>query len=214
MHAMALPAHHPASRFPQDASLEQVTTRARACTACDLYAHATQTVFGEGPVPAPLMLVGEQPGDREDRAGHPFVGPAGAVLDRALDAAGIDREQVFVTNVVKHFKWRPSGKRRLHERPNAAEVRACRPWLDIELEIVRPDLIVALGATAAQALLGRDFRVTERRGEILQFDGGMRVLATLHPSAVLRARSPDDRAAKEADLVADLSLAASTIPVR
>ena len=214
MHAMEPPRDHPASRVPDDASLPQVAAIARGCTACDLYAHATQTVFGEGRAPAPLMLIGEQPGDREDRAGEPFVGPAGAVLDRALEAAGIDRERVFVTNVVKHFKWRPSGKRRLHERPNAGEVRACRPWLDIKMEIVRPDLIVALGATAAQALLGPEFRITEGRGEILTLDGNRQLLATLHPSAVLRARSSHDRAAMEAQLIADLSLAASTVAAR
>jgi DNA polymerase len=163
------------------------------------------------------MLVGEQPGDREDRAGEPFVGPAGALLDKALVEAGIDRERVFVTNVVKHFKWRPSpdGKRRLHERPNAGEVRACRPWLDLELEIVRPDLLVALGATAAQAIVGRDFRITEQRGEILDvLEGGPRVLATFHPSAILRARTPDDRERMRAALVGDLSLAAAAIAPR
>src|SRR5690349_23992604 len=139
------------------------------------------------------MLVGEQPGDREDLAGRPFVGPAGAMLDKALEEAGIDRERVFVTNVVKHFKWRPSGKRRLHERPNQAEIRACRPWLDLEREIVRPDLLVALGATAAQSLIGKDFRITEERGEIRRLADGGQVMATFHPSAILRARTPEDR---------------------
>jgi DNA polymerase len=158
------------------------------------------------------MLVGEQPGDREDLAGRPFVGPAGAMLDKALEEAGIDRERVFVTNVVKHFKWRPSGKRRLHERPNQAEIRACRPWLDLEREIVRPDLLVALGATAAQAIIGRDFRITEQRGRVLPMsDGGPPVLATFHPSAILRARTPDDRERMLAALVGDLSIAAEVI---
>ncbi len=158
------------------------------------------------------MLVGEQPGDREDLAGRPFVGPAGAMLDKALEEAGIDRERVFVTNVVKHFKWRPSGKRRLHERPNQAEIRACRPWLDLEREIVRPDLLVALGATAAQAIIGRDFRITEQRGRVLPMsDGGPPVLATFHPSAILRARTPDDRERMLAALVGDLSIAAAVI---
>lgn len=168
------------------------------------------TVFGEGRARSPLMLVGEQPGDREDRAGRPFVGPAGALLDRALAEAGIDRERAFVTNIVKHFKWRPSpdGKRRLHERPNASEVRACRPWLELELEIVRPDLLVALGATAAQAIIGRDFRITERRGELVAVESGPPVIATFHPSAILRARTPEDRERMHAGLVGDLSLAA------
>jgi uracil-DNA glycosylase family protein len=158
------------------------------------------------------MLVGEQPGDREDREGRPFVGPAGRLLDGALEEAGIDRERVFISNVVKHFKWRPSGKRRLHERPNAAEVRACRPWLNLELEIVQPDLLVCLGATAAQAIIGRDFRITERRGEILRpLDGGPSVLATFHPSAILRARTPQDRERSMAGLVADLSTAAAFV---
>jgi uracil-DNA glycosylase len=199
---------HPAKRLGPHPDLDDARAAAATCTACDLYARATQTVFGEGRRRARLMLVGEQPGDREDLAGHPFVGPAGAMLDRALDDAGIDREQVFVTNVVKHFKWRPSGKRRLHERPNAAEVRACRPWLDLELEIIRPELLVALGATAAQAIVGRAFRITEQRGEILDvLDGGPRVLATFHPSAILRARTPEDRERMLAALVGDLTLA-------
>src|SRR5436853_7893796 len=148
MTSPAEPASHPAATLSPRDGLEPARVVAATCTACDLYARATQTVFGEGRAQAPLMLVGEQPGDREDLAGRPFVGPAGAMLDKALAEAGIDREQVFVTNVGKHFKWRPSGKRRLHERPNQAEIRACRPWLDLEREIVRPDLLVALGATA------------------------------------------------------------------
>ena len=207
-----LPLDHPAARVPRAAGIEGARAVAAGCTACDLYARATQTVFGEGRSHAPLMLVGEQPGDREDLAGRPFVGPAGAMLDEALDEAGIDREKVFVTNVVKHFKWRPSGKRRLHERPNAAEVRACRPWLDLEQEIVRPDLLVALGATAAQAIIGRDFRITEQRGVVLPpVDGGPQILATFHPSAILRARTPEDRERMRAALVGDLSIAAEII---
>lgn len=195
-----------------DAGLETARDLAAGCTACDLYARATQTVFGEGSPHAPLMLVGEQPGDREDLAGRPFVGPAGVMLDKALDDAGIDREKVFVTNVVKHFKWRPSGKRRLHEHPNQAEIRACRPWLDIEREIVRPDVLVALGATAAQSIIGRDFKITEQRGEILPaVDGGPRLLATYHPSAILRARTPEDRERMLAALVGDLMIAAETV---
>jgi DNA polymerase len=206
------PPDHPAARVRPGAGLTSAREVAAGCTACDLYARATQTVFGEGRPDAPLMLVGEQPGDREDLAGRPFVGPAGAMLDTALDEAGIDRENVFVTNVVKHFKWRPSGKRRLHDRPNQAEIRACRPWLDIEKEIVRPDVLVALGATAAQAIIGRDFKITERRGEILPaVDGGPRLLATYHPSAILRARTPEDRERMRAALVGDLTIAAEAI---
>jgi len=208
------PPAHPAAQLPSSATLDEARRTAATCTACPLYAHATQTVFGEGAARAALMLIGEQPGDREDRVGRPFVGPAGALLDRALDDAGIDRERIFVTNVVKHFKWRPSGKRRLHERPNAAEVRACRPWLDIELEIVRPDLVVALGATAAQSILGSEFRITERRGEIIPAIAPLpRVIATFHPSAILRARTPDDRELMQAALVGDLATAASLVKV-
>jgi DNA polymerase len=161
------------------------------------------------------MFVGEQPGDREDLAGRPFVGPAGALFDHALSEAGIDRERTFVTNVVKHFKWRPSGKRRLHERPNAAEVRACRPWLDIELEIVQPDILVALGATAAQAIIGRDFRISEQRGEIVRLDEfAPAVIATFHPSAILRARTSEDRERMQAALVADLATAGALVAAR
>jgi len=207
-----LPVDHPALHVPVSAGLGAARQAAADCHACDLWEHATQAVFGEGRAHAPLMLVGEQPGDREDRAGRPFVGPAGRILDDALVAAGIARETVFVSNVVKHFKWRPSGKRRLHERPNAAEVRACRPWLDLELEIVRPDLLVCLGATAAQAIAGGEFRITQRRGEIIPgVDRRPPVLATFHPSAILRARTPDDRERSMAALVADLSSAAEFV---
>ena len=208
------PLQHPASALRDvpagGRGLELARRIAADCTACDLYARATQTVFGEGQPTADLMLVGEQPGDREDRAGHPFVGPAGAMLDQALGEAGIDRERVFITNVVKHFKWKPvaGSKRRLHEKPNQGEVRACRPWLDLELEIVRPGLLVALGATAAQSILGPSFRITEERGKILPAESiRPRVLATFHPSAILRARTPDDRERMLAALIADLSTA-------
>jgi uracil-DNA glycosylase len=203
------PPDHPALHLAPDAGLGVIGTVAAGCRACDLWERATQTVFGEGAVPAPLMLIGEQPGDREDLAGHPFVGPAGRLLDNALTEAQIDRERVFVTNVVKHFKWRPSGKRRLHERPNAAEIRACRPWLDLELELVRPEVLVLLGATAAQAVLGPAFRVSESHGQLLPpfRPGGPRVLATHHPSAVLRARSSEEREAGLRSLVEDLVVA-------
>ena len=177
------------------------------CRGCDLWRNATQAVFGEGLVRAQVMLVGEQPGDKEDLAGHPFVGPAGRVLDEALEAAGIDRKQVYVTNAVKHFKWKARGKRRIHDKPNAAEIAACRPWLDGELRFVSPRVLVPLGATAAQALLGRSFKVTQHRGEPIE-DTGLAeyVVATVHPSSILRA--PDDEARRRGrlELVADLSV--------
>jgi uracil-DNA glycosylase family protein len=184
---------------------------AAACRGCDLWARATQTVFGEGPEGAPILLVGEQPGDQEDRAGHPFVGPAGRILDEALAQAGIDREKTFVTNVVKHFKWKavPGSKRRLHERPNAAEVRACRPWLEAELQLVGPEALVLLGATAAQAVLGPAIRVSETAGRLIESEVASLVVATIHPSAVLRARGPDGRAELLDRLVGDLRLVAA-----
>src|SRR3954467_9924406 len=171
-------------------ALAKVRSAAKTCRNCDLWRHATQTVFGEGPDRAQLMLVGEQPGNDEDLAGHPFVGPAGKLLDRALEEAGIDRRTVYVTNVVKHFKWEPRGKRRIHKKPNAGEIAACRPWLDTEIALVKPRAIVCLGATAAQALLGRQFKVTAHRGEFIPSPLAPLVLATVHPSSILRA--PDD----------------------
>lgn len=197
---------HPAELVPEDAGLQTASLAAFGCRACELWENATQTVFGDGDQSAPLALVGEQPGDREDREGRPFVGPAGRILDEALSTAGIDRTHVFLTNVVKHFRWRPSGKRRLHEKPNARHARACRPWLDLELEIVRPRVVVALGATAAQALIGPNFRVTDSRGVILDppTPGGPKLLATIHPSAVLRVRSSDERAESLRALADDL----------
>jgi len=177
------------------------------CRGCDLWRNATQAVFGEGRAHAPVMLVGEQPGDKEDVAGHPFVGPAGRVLDEALEAAGIAREDVYVTNAVKHFKWKARGKRRIHDKPNAAEIAACRPWVDGELALVAPRVLVPLGATAAQALLGRSFRVTQHRGEPIEGTGlAEYVVATVHPSSVLRA--PDDEARRQGrlELAADLAV--------
>ena len=196
--------------FPPRAELPLLREAVQQCRGCGHYAHATQAVFGEGRRGAPLMLVGEQPGDKEDLAGHPFVGPAGALLDRALAEAGIDREQAYVTNVVKHFKWKRSaasgapGKRRLHDKPNAYEVAACRPWLEAEIRQVGPRLVVLLGTTAAQALLGRDFRVTRQRGEFFFSDDGPVLTATVHPSSILRA--PDEAARDNAlaEFVADL----------
>ena len=171
-------------------TLDGLREAAAGCRACDLYKTATQTVFGEGAEHARVMFVGEQPGDREDREGKPFVGPAGGVLDEALQAAGIDRGHVYITNAVKHFKWKPQGKRRLHQKPNAAEINACRPWLDAEIALIKPELLVLLGATAAQALLGRDFRVTLQRGQFIERPGLPVIMATVHPSSILRA--PDD----------------------
>jgi uracil-DNA glycosylase family protein len=176
--------------IPEKLTLPKLRAAAAACTACPLYKTGTQTVFGEGVETARAVFVGEQPGDVEDKLGHPFVGPAGKLLDRALEEAGIDRNLVYVTNVVKHFKWTPRGKRRLHEKPNAREIAACRPWLEAELAFIKPEVLVCLGATAAQALLGKTFRVTQMRGTILQHELVRAVMATVHPSSILRA--PDD----------------------
>jgi DNA polymerase len=192
--------------------LTRLAHEAAGCRACDLWRDATQTVFGEGPADAELMLVGEQPGDREDLAGHPFVGPAGRVLDEALTAAGIDRDDVYVTNAVKHFKWRARGKRRIHDKPNRMEVAACRPWLDGELAAVQPRVLVLLGATAAQALLGASFRVTRERGRPIGDTGlAEQVVATVHPSAIVRIRDRAEREAAERDLAADLRTAADLL---
>jgi len=191
----------------RERTLSGLRRAVRDCRGCDLWRNATQAVFGEGFARAQVMLVGEQPGDKEDLAGHPFVGPAGRVLDDALDAAGIDRKQVYVTNAVKHFKWKARGKRRIHDKPNAAELAACRPWLDGELRFVAPRVLVPLGATAAQALLGRNFKVTQRRGEPIEGTGlAEYVVATVHPSSILRA--PDDEARRQGrlELAADLAV--------
>ena len=190
--------------------LTELAALADGCRACPLWAAATQTVFGDGPAPARMMLIGEQPGDEEDRIGTPFVGPAGRELNELLDRVGIDRERVFVTNVVKHFKWRPSGKRRLHDRPNRSETRACRPWLDAELELVAPDTVVLLGATAAQAVLGPAVRVSQTAGRPIPSGIAPTVVATIHPSAILRARSSGARRDLRERLVADLRLAATS----
>jgi uracil-DNA glycosylase len=188
------------------ATIEEARAASAGCRACDLWRLGTQTVFGEGPVGARLLFVGEQPGDREDLAGEPFVGPAGRLLDAALAAAGIDREEVYLTNAVKHFKWRPSGERRIHDKPSWSQIRACRPWLDLELRLVRPEVVVLLGATAAQSLLGKEFRVTRERGRVLAAPFAPAVVATVHPSSILRARDTE-REAGLAGLVADLEVA-------
>jgi uracil-DNA glycosylase len=178
--------------IPIKPTLSRARETSKQCRGCDLWKPATQTVFGEGPAKAALMLVGEQPGDAEDLAGHPFVGPAGKLLDRALADAGIDRAAIYVTNVVKHFKFEERGKRRIHKKPRAGEISACRPWLDTEIALVKPRIIVCLGATAAQELLGAQFRVTQHRGVFVASPLAPRVLATVHPSSILRA--PDDAA--------------------
>ena len=190
--------------IPDRPSIPKVRDVARGCKACDLYKRGTQTVFGEGPSRADVMMVGEQPGDAEDLAGHPFVGPAGKLLDRALEEAGIDRSRVYVTNVVKHFKWEPRGKRRIHAKPNAKEIGACRPWLDTEIALVKPRVIVCLGATAAQALLGRGFKVTQQRGTFVESPLAPLVTATVHPSSILRAPDDESRREEMREFVADL----------
>jgi uracil-DNA glycosylase len=193
------------------ARLETLRIAARGCTACPLYANATQTVFGEGSPRAQLMLVGEQPGDAEDRQGHPFVGPSGRLLDQALEEAGIPRAKLYVTNAVKHFKWEPRGKRRLHKTPAQREVEACHEWLQGELETVRPRLVVCLGATAAKALLGPAFRITRERGNVVRREGLPDVLATFHPSYLLRLRDRPEGDEAYRTFVADLRRAAQHV---
>jgi uracil-DNA glycosylase len=200
------PIQQPLTVYP---NLDSARKGAKDCRDCDLWRHGTQTVFGEGAKHARIMFVGEQPGNREDQAGRPFVGPAGALLDKALLEAGIDRKQTYVTNAVKHFKWEPRGKRRIHKKPNSIEIAACRQWLDAEMELVRPELIVCLGATAAQALLGRAFRVTKQRGQLLQFAGGSKILATVHPSSILRAPDEETRHQDFGKFVSDLRVVAA-----
>ena len=195
---------------PDKPSLPKLRESAAGCTACPLHETGTQTVFGEGTKQAEVMFVGEQPGDQEDLQGKPFVGPAGKLLDTALDEAGIDRSQVYVTNVVKHFKWTGRGKRRIHQKPNWSEIAACRPWLDAELEVVEPRVLVCLGATAAQALLGRDFRVSRQRGEPVPSALAEHVLATVHPSSILRA-DEDTRELEYREFVSDLERVAALI---
>ena len=197
--------------LPPKPTLPSVRSIARGCKACDLYKRGTQTVFGAGPATAEIMLVGEQPGDAEDLAGQAFVGPAGRLLDRALEEAGIDRSRVYVTNVVKHFKWEPRGKRRIHAKPNAGEIGACRPWLETEIALVKPRVLVCLGATAAQALLGRGFKVTQQRGTFVPSPLAPRVSATVHPSSILRAPDDDARREEMRAFVADLKKIAKAL---
>jgi DNA polymerase len=198
---------------PDTTSLRTLRTAAHECRGCDLYKTATQVVFGAGPRTAHVMFVGEQPGDREDREGAPFVGPAGALLDRALEEAGIPREEVYVTNAVKHFKWEPRGKRRIHKKPRLSEVKACRPWLEAELRAVRPAVVVCLGATAAQSVFGPQFTLMQHRGQLLPspLPGAQHVMATIHPSSVLRAPDSEGRRVAFEMLVADLRVAAHAL---
>lgn len=208
-----MPSQAPPRVAPDTGTLDDVREAAHDCKACALWAHATQTVFGEGPEHASIMLVGEQPGDQEDRRGHPFVGPAGQLLDRALADAGIERGEVYLTNAVKHFKWEPRGKRRLHKKPGDAEIAACHQWLERELELVTPSLVVAMGATAARALLGRATPIEANRGRLMPFAAGMQILITVHPSYLLRV--PDDsRAQAYARFVQDLKEAAPFLSQR
>jgi uracil-DNA glycosylase family protein len=192
--------------IPPDPTLPKLREASMTCRGCHLWTLGTQTVFGEGPKRARVMIVGEQPGDQEDRAGHPFVGPSGKLLDRALEEAGIDRDDVYVTNAVKHFKWERGEKsaRRIHKKPNDAEIRACHPWLDEEIRLVRPEVVVCLGATAAQSIMGKSFKVTKERGRAVKAPNGGTVIATVHPSSVLRAPDADARAQAEKEFFADL----------
>ena len=196
---------------PKTTSIRALDEAAQKCRGCDLYKNATQAVFGEGPKSARVMFVGEQPGDQEDLQGKPFVGPAGALLDKALAEAGIPRNQAFLTNAVKHFKWEPRGKRRIHKKPRVSEMKACRPWLEAELRAVKPAVIVCLGATAAQSVMGPQFKLMQNRGKVLPSPLGEPVVATIHPSAVLRAPDSEGRRAAYAMLVADLKAAARAI---
>jgi len=195
---------------PETTSLRALDAAAHGCRGCDLYKTATQVVFGAGPKRARVMFIGEQPGDQEDRQGEPFVGPAGAMLDKALEAAGIPRRDVYVTNAVKHFKWEPRGKRRIHKKPRMSEIKACRPWLEAELRAIHPEVIVLLGATAAQSVMGAQFKLMANRGKVIRGEMG-RVVATIHPSAVLRAPDPAGRRAAYASLVADLKVVAKAL---
>ena len=205
------PSHRTNSRtaadlIPASPTLATLQLSAHTCKACDLWRNATQTVFGEGPSPARVMFVGEQPGDSEDKAGHPFVGPAGRLLDEVLIEVGIDRSEVYVTNVVKHFKWIAAqrGKRRIHKKPRHSEIEACRPWLDAELQVVRPEVLVCLGASAAQALLGKDFRVSRERGTLMKSQLAPYIMATVHPSTILRAPDSKAREQQRREFVRDL----------
>ncbi|HVA34931.1 MAG TPA: UdgX family uracil-DNA binding protein [Stellaceae bacterium] len=197
--------------IPLRPTIGKLRAAAAKCTACPLYADATQAVFGEGPVPAGLMLIGETPGDQEDRVGRPFVGPAGKLLDRCLEEVGIARDEAYVTNAVKHFKWEPRGKRRLHKKPNALEIAACKPWVEAEIALVKPKVVVVLGATAAKALLGATFRVSRERGRVIRAELAPYVMATVHPSSLLRAPDDATRHREIARFVVELRHAAAAL---
>jgi DNA polymerase len=197
--------------LPEHRSLPELRDAARSCRGCPIFERATQTVFGEGPPRARVVMVGEQPGDEEDLGGRPFVGPAGRLLDDLMDAAGLPRGEVYVTNAVKHFKWTPRGKRRMHQKPSSSEVEACRPWLEAELAAIAPELLVVLGATAAQSLLGRAFRVTQSRGALFPSRWARQTLATVHPSSLLRIPDPDERRAARGAVAAELALVAALL---
>ena len=197
--------------FPSRISMKSIREAAQVCRGCPLFQNATQTVFGQGRASSSIVLVGEQPGNEEDLTGEPFVGPAGRLLDQALESAGIARADAYVTNVVKHFKWEGKGKRRMHKKPNAREIAACLPWLEKEIELIRPKVLVCLGATAAQALLGRDFRVTTMRGKVLESALAEHAVATVHPSSILRQETEEDRAAAMQAFVADLKVVAKLL---
>lgn len=196
--------------LPERKTLLNLREAAQHCKGCDLWKRATQAVFGEGRPGAEVMLVGEQPGDQEDLQGRPFVGPAGKLLDRALEAAGIDRDDVYVTNAVKHFKWEPRGKRRIHKKPSGMQIAACRPWFDEEVRVIKPKVVVCMGATAGQALLGRNFKVTQERGKVIS-QHGMQFVATVHPSSILREPDDESRHAEMARFIEDLRVVAEQI---
>jgi uracil-DNA glycosylase len=200
--------------LPDRINLSSLRIAAQTCRGCDLYKNATQTVFGSGKRKARVMLVGEVPGDEEDRAGEPFVGPAGRLLRAAMAEAGLSEDDAYLTNAVKHFRWEPRGKRRLHKKPSSRQIEACKPWLQVEILVIKPPVVVALGATAAQALMGRDFRLTRHRGEFIEREEGQMFLATYHPSAVLRAPDEADRRQKRREFVDDLRLVAERIARR
>lgn len=197
--------------LPDRMNLKALREAAAHCRGCDLYLNATQTVFGEGARSADVLLVGEVPGDQEDLQGRPFVGPAGALLDEAVTEAGLSRADVYITNAVKHFRWEPRGKRRLHKKPSARQIKACRPWLEAEISVIKPRVVVCLGATAAQSLLGNDFRISQQRGEFLVSSWSDWTIATHHPSAILRAPEKQDRVRKRGELVDDLHLVAKKV---
>ena len=203
--------HSAAPFLPRRRTLPALRAAAAACKGCPLWRLGTQTVFGEGSPASRVVLVGEQPGDKEDLAGRPFVGPAGALLDRSLEEAGIDRKLAYVTNAVKHFKWEARGKRRIHKKPGSLELRACRPWLEAELELLEPAVLVLLGATAAQSVLGPKFRVSVDRGKVLSSPLAAKVVATVHPSSILRAPDEETRRVERARFVADLRAAAALL---